>query len=156
MPKFCFIGKLLCPSAVIQGWCEFIVTKQPVLNKYSYMYIVFVNKSKMSLLHHIYCNENDDTDCITVTQTEAPLSVCRIFISNDKVLDNSVLYRTSTSFELFLYILHSMLHAVGYQDQEKATRKKMFNITKKIFVHAIVCNHVCSKYIDESFIKTLH
>jgi len=48
-----------------------------------------------------------------------------IIVSTDTAVRNAKAYKTSASYELNLYVVHGMLHFLGYDDKTARDRKKM-------------------------------
>ena len=48
-----------------------------------------------------------------------------IFISLDRALENSKIYKTDFGQELVLYVIHGILHLFGYDDESAAARRRM-------------------------------
>jgi probable rRNA maturation factor len=51
--------------------------------------------------------------------------IADIAVSTDTALDNAKRYRTSPLFEVYLYVIHGLLHVLGYDDVNRKKRKKM-------------------------------
>lgn len=75
-------------------------------------YLLEINKS---YLQHDYY-----TDIITFDLSEQEGTVGEIFISVDRVKDNSKLLGTSYSQELLRVIFHGALHLIGFNDKKKS------------------------------------
>lgn len=80
-------------------------------------YLLEVNKK---YLQHDYF-----TDIITFDYVENSQINGDIFISVDRVKDNSVQFSTSFSNELHRIIIHGVLHLLGYKDKKKEDKKLM-------------------------------
>ncbi len=78
-----------------------------------------------------YFAKDCPTDVI-VFNTTAPDSrnifTADIIISTDMAVSNSKIFKTVPLYELFLYVIHGMLHILGYDDN---TEKKRINMNKK-------------------------
>lgn len=81
-------------------------------------YLLKVNKEYLG--HDYY------TDIITFELSERgePL-IADIFISIDRVKDNSISFDVSFKRELLRVIIHGMLHLCGYTDKSKAQKQEM-------------------------------
>lgn len=80
-------------------------------------YLLEINKS---YLQHDYY-----TDIITFDLSEQEGTVGEIFISVDRVKDNSKLLGTSYRQELLRVIFHGALHLIGFNDKKKSEITKM-------------------------------
>ena len=74
-------------------------------------------KNKSSLGHDSY------TDIITFDYSEKDLISGDIFISIDRVKENSSLFNTSFENELSRVIIHGILHLLGYKDKSEKEKK---------------------------------
>ena len=99
-----------------------------------------VNKEKHTLgaLNYIFCsddelleinikhlNHNTFTDIITFDYTEAKKISSDIFISIDRVIENSKKFDTSFENELHRVMIHGVLHLCGYKDKTKSDAELM-------------------------------
>ena len=99
-----------------------------------------VNKEKHTLgaLNYIFCsddelleinikhlNHNTFTDIITFDYTEAKKIGSDIFISIDRVIENSKKFDTSFENELHRVMIHGVLHLCGYKDKTKSDAELM-------------------------------
>lgn len=75
--------------------------------------------NKQSLKHDYY------TDIISFDYTENKLIEGEIYISVDRVKDNSIRYKQEFHVELLRVIIHGVLHYVGYKDKKKADQETM-------------------------------
>ena len=85
----------------------------------------FVNDTKIKELNSKYLGKNKPTDVIAFDIAE-PKSPDKIFadivISTDRAIDNAARFKTSPLFELYLYVIHGVLHILGYADKSKKNR----------------------------------
>lgn len=72
-------------------------------------YLLEVNKK--------YLNHDYYTDIITFDYVEGNLMNGDIFISVDRILDNSKVFDTSFENELCRILAHGVLHLIGYKDK---------------------------------------
>ena len=91
--------------------------------------IVFVLDSKIKSLNKKYLQENHPTDVLSfdfksvtrgnheprVTNNESRING-EIIISADTALRNARAYQTSPQQEILLYVIHGILHLLGYDD----------------------------------------
>lgn len=57
-----------------------------------------------------------------------------IAISTDTAIRNARTYRTSASYEVYLYVIHGLLHLLGYDDKTTGQKKIMQKEAAK-YVH---------------------
>ena len=75
-----------------------------------------------------YLNHNYFTDIVTFNYVEGNKISGDLFISVDRVKENSVEYSTTVNRELYRVIFHGVLHLIGYNDktsEEKEIMRKM-------------------------------
>lgn len=82
----------------------------------------FVDKKKIKKLHLKFFNNPEPTDCITIP-IDKPKDkksgyhiLGEAFICPDVALENAKRFKTSIFYELNLYIIHTILHLIGYDD----------------------------------------
>ena len=80
-------------------------------------YLLEVNKN--------YLDHDYFTDIITFDYVEGFLISGDIFISVDRVLDNSVEFKTIFENELNRILIHGVLHLLGYKDKDKKDKLLM-------------------------------
>ena len=90
--------------------------------------ICFVNDPKIKELNLKYLAKNNPTDVIAFDMPE-PKSFGEIFadivISTDRAIDNAGAFHTTPLFELYLYVIHGVLHILGYDDKTKKDKLLM-------------------------------
>ena len=87
--------------------------------------LIFTNNSEILKLNRDYLNHDYYTDVITFYYNEAESLNGDIFISLDKVFENSKDYQTDFNHELLRVIFHGFLHLIGYTDQTDEELKIM-------------------------------
>lgn len=71
---------------------------------------------------------NAPTDVIAFNFNEPADSreiIADIAISTDTAIRNARNYKTTRSYELYLYVVHGVLHILGYKDNNKANSSVM-------------------------------
>lgn len=97
----------------------------------------FVNDRQIQRLNLKYLGKNNPTDVIAFDVAE-PESADKIFadivISAERAVDNAGIFRTAPLYELYLYVIHGVLHILGYDDRNKkdslAMRRKESDLLK--------------------------
>jgi len=79
--------------------------------------LIFVDNSEILRLNRKYLNHDYYTDVITFYYENPEQLDGDIFISPDKVYENSKDYQTDFNNELLRVIFHGFLHLIGYGDQ---------------------------------------
>lgn len=104
-----FAKKLIISELKIPGEISLIICSDKYLLKINVDY----------LQHNYY------TDIITFNYVEGNLISGDLFVSIDRVKENSVKYNTSWIKELYRVIFHGLLHLVGYNDKTSEEQKMM-------------------------------
>ena len=86
---------------------------------------VFCSDDYLLDVNRKYLKHDFFTDIITFDYVENSQINGDIFISVDRVKDNSVQFNTSFSNELHRIIIHGVLHLLGYKDKKKEDKKLM-------------------------------
>ena len=88
--------------------------------------ITFVSAYKMRVLNKKYLNHDYVTDVLTFDFSENKNTIAgEIVIAPSQALKNSRIYRTALNQEILLYVIHGMLHLLGYKDHHPADIKRM-------------------------------
>jgi probable rRNA maturation factor len=94
-----------------------------------------VNDKLIKEINLNYLAENRPTDCITfdITSSEDKENIfADIVISTDTAISNSKIFKTTPLNEIYLYVIHSVLHLLGYDDKTKKQKRIMENKTDVI------------------------
>ena len=100
----------------------------------------FVDKKAIKKLHKQFFNDPSETDCITLpidkpTDKQTIYHILgETFICTDVAYQNAKIYKTSVVYEITLYVIHTILHLIGYDDiKEKDVKvmreKEMYYLT---------------------------
>jgi len=91
----------------------------------------FVDKEEISHLHALHFQDPTPTDCITFP-IDAPQDegagykiLGEIFVCPEVALDYSQEHQFSPHRELSLYIIHGLLHLLGFDDQDPSSETIM-------------------------------
>lgn len=92
--------------------------------------VVFVTHQKIRALNQKYLNKNYATDVLAFNLSDdhpgEKAALCGdVVISADAVLKNAEEFKTSVDEELTLYVIHGMLHLLGYDDHHPKDIKRM-------------------------------
>lgn len=91
----------------------------------------FISDEELLEINIQSLNHNYYTDIITFDYSDQDKITGDIYISLDRVKENSNTYQTSSSDELLRVIIHGVLHLCGYKDKEKAHKTKMTEMENK-------------------------
>ncbi len=100
--------------------------------------IVFVNRQTIQSLNKQFLKRSYATDVLAFDLREkASSSLCAdIIISTDAVVVQSKKFKTTIAQELALYVIHGILHLVGYDDHSSLDifrmRKKEIEVLGKL------------------------
>lgn len=109
------------------------------INKKCVITICFVNNKIIKHLNKKHLGKNCPTDVIAFNMFFAEKGNylgAEIAISTDTVISNAKIYKTTVMYELCLYVVHGILHVIGYDDktkkQREIMRKKEINILENV------------------------
>lgn len=83
----------------------------------------FVTDSKIKKLNLKYRHENYPTDVLTFDMSGKREILADVVISIDTAITHARIFKTSPRFEIYLYIVHGILHLLGYDDRNPKERK---------------------------------
>jgi probable rRNA maturation factor len=98
----------------------------------------FVDDRKIATLNRKYLRKRGPTDvlCFDISRGKKEL-VADIFISCQAAARNAKIYATSIAYEIYLYVVHGILHLTGYDDKnpkgQKIMQRKAEDILKCLF-----------------------
>ncbi|MBM3198179.1 MAG: rRNA maturation RNase YbeY [Chlamydiae bacterium] len=109
--------------------------------------IQFVSKKKISEIHGVFFADPTPTDCMTfpldppIKSTDdlpVPHVLGEIIVCPWVAVDYAASNGLDPHQETLLYVIHGLLHLLGYDDQDAQSRKKMRSMEKKCLkqVHA--------------------
>ncbi|CDR33205.1 rRNA maturation RNase YbeY [Criblamydia sequanensis] len=103
--------------------------------------IYFVTKKTISALHDEFFNDPSPTDCISFpldpSDDEPDELSClgEIFVCPKVAIEYASSENLPVNEEVSLYIIHGLLHLIGYDDITEIERKVMRSEEKKIMNH---------------------
>ncbi|MCK5814787.1 MAG: rRNA maturation RNase YbeY [Flavobacteriaceae bacterium] len=86
---------------------------------------IFVSDENLLEKNIKFLNHNTLTDIISFDYTMGKLVSGDIFISIDRVLDNSKTFKTTFENELHRVMIHGVLHYCGFKDKSEEDKKIM-------------------------------
>jgi len=98
--------------------------------------ITFVSNIRIKLLNKKYMAKDRATDVISFSLKENSFPVKKriigdIYISSDMAYRNARRFNTGYKKELALYVIHGLLHILGFGDKTKKERKKIRSLEEK-------------------------
>lgn len=100
--------------------------------------LVFVNDESMRALNRKYRKIDRPTDCLTFPMREGedsqlnPELLGDVVISVDTAKRNAKSFGTDIKDEATLYIIHGILHLLGFNDTDRRERAKMKSLEENI------------------------
>ncbi|MBQ9253450.1 MAG: rRNA maturation RNase YbeY [Bacteroidales bacterium] len=107
----------------VKTWIKSVIEKENF--KQGEISYIFCSDEKILEINKQYLNHDFYTDIITFDYTENNKINGDIFISIDRVKDNSKKFECSFEEELLRVIIHGVLHLMGYKDHEEKEEKLM-------------------------------
>lgn len=109
-------------TGIIEQWIiETLALEQ---KEYLQIHFIFCSDEYLLNINKTHLNHNYFTDVITFCLSDKPIEA-DIFISVDRVRENSISYKTSFLMELHRVIIHGILHCAGYEDSTEKLKLKM-------------------------------
>jgi rRNA maturation RNase YbeY len=116
----------LADPGTITSWLQEVVRREN--QKLAELAFVFCSDEYLHRLNMEYLQHDTYTDIITFPYADPPVVSGDIFISIERVRENSLAFSTSFERELLRVIVHGVLHLCGYKDktdeEEKLMREK--------------------------------
>lgn len=95
--------------------------------------IYFVNEKKISKLHDEFFQDPTSTDCISFPLDDKHLG--EIFVCPKVAIQYAAKRNQDPYRETALYVIHGLLHLIGYDDMEKKAKEKMRKKEKSCMRH---------------------
>jgi probable rRNA maturation factor len=98
--------------------------------------IHFVDKAEITKLHADYFNDPTPTDCISFPIDEeeeaSPYRLLgEVFVCPETAIEYAQKHKGDPYEETKLYLIHGLLHLMGYDDIEEADRQEMRNAEER-------------------------
>ncbi len=101
--------------------------------------VIYSEKKKLGTIQYVFCDDNyllkinktylnhdTLTDVITFsTSNNKEIISGEIYISVERITENTIIHTTSFNDELSRVIIHGILHLIGYDDHTKNEKKIM-------------------------------
>lgn len=108
----------------IKSWIKRVIETEN--QKVGQVDIIFCSDEYLLEMNTKYLNHNYLTDIITFGLSEDPKKISGdLFISIERVEENSQTYNTTFDEELRRVIVHGVLHLIGYDDKQKSDKQVM-------------------------------
>lgn len=113
-------------KTIITSWIKSVIEKEG--KKAKTLNFIFCDDAFLLTLNKKYLKRNNLTDVITFDYSENATVSGDVFISIERLKENSGKFKKSFREELYRVIAHGVLHLAGYSDDNK--REKLI-MTKK-------------------------
>lgn len=107
----------------IKEWIKQVISLHH--KKYGEINIILTGDNKLLELNKSFLNRNYYTDIITFDYSIQNKVSGDLFISIERIKENSEKYRITIDKELKRIIIHGILHLLGYRDKNKKEKAKM-------------------------------
>lgn len=87
--------------------------------------IIYVDNRAIQELNHKFLGKSEPTDVLCFDVSFGTRFIADIVISTEKAWENSKTFRTSPRKELKLYLIHGILHLLGFKDKRIKDRIRM-------------------------------
>lgn len=116
-------------SSKIKKLIKYIINNESFIQ--GFITIILTTDNKLLTLNQKYLAHDYYTDVITFDYSEGKNISGEIYISYERVLQNSVKYNTYFQAELNRVIIHGILHLCGYKDKTENQKELMRNLEDK-------------------------
>ena len=93
----------------------------------------FISSREITFLNIKYLNHHNSTDIITFNYSGSKSELDgEIYISVDDCRNNAIKFGVKFKEEMIRLVIHGFLHLLGYNDKNKAEKKKMFELQENL------------------------
>ncbi len=114
---------LKLPKSTLKKYISLLISCE--LKKVGEISIILCSDEYLLEINIEYLKHNYYTDIITFNYVEGNLISGDLFISVDRVKENSIVFKTGVIKELYRVIFHGILHLIGYNDKTEEEKKIM-------------------------------
>ena len=116
---------------IIQSFCDKVFNFNKINN--AKISIIFCSDNFLSNLKKRYFNKNQYTDVIAFQMNEVSDKSLdgEIYISLDRALENSKIFKEPYEKEIMRLVIHGCLHLIGFDDQSFKEKKSMTKMEDK-------------------------
>jgi len=112
-------------ETIIDNWIQKCIQEDGF--KVGEINYVFCDDAYLHKLNVEFLNHDTLTDIISFDTTLGKIIGGDIFISVDRVRENSVIFNSSFDQELYRVMIHGVLHYMGLKDSSEDDKKEMRN-----------------------------
>lgn len=117
---------------LVSKWLKLIIEKFSL--KVGDITYIFCSDDYLLEINTKYLNHNYYTDIITFDYCSANIVSGDLFISVDRILENSVIFGNEISNEFLRVIVHGVLHLLGYKDSDESEKIIMRNAENEFII----------------------
>ena len=117
---------------LVSKWLKLVIEKFSL--KVGDITYIFCSDDYLLEINTKYLNHNYYTDIITFDYCSANIVSGDLFISVDRILENSVIFRNEISNEFLRVIVHGVLHLLGYKDSDESEKIIMRNAENEFII----------------------
>ncbi|HHT03091.1 MAG TPA: rRNA maturation RNase YbeY [Bacteroidales bacterium] len=114
---------ILSKKNKIKAWIKSVVEKKGM--KVGDISYIFCKDEYLLDINQNYLNHDDFTDIISFDYSDKDKVAGDLFISVERVMENSQNLNQEFEQELYRVIIHGVLHLLGLKDKTKAQEKEM-------------------------------
>ena len=110
----------------IKNWLKYVIKENGfILGNVCY---IFCNDEYLKNINIKFLQHNYYTDVITFDYCEENFASGDIFISTERVKDNSIIFGSNIQEELLRVMVHGLLHLMGFKDSDDREKLEMRNM----------------------------
>jgi rRNA maturation RNase YbeY len=110
-------------SSKLHNWLvQSIKNESYTLGKLNY---TFLTDDELHKINMQFLNHDTYTDIITFDYNQGNMIIGEIYISMDRVKENSEKNKSDFNSELYRIIIHGLLHLMGYKDKTPQDKNEM-------------------------------
>ena len=114
---------LKLPKSLLKKYISLLINSE--FKKVGEISIILCSDKYLLEINIEYLKHNYYTDIITFNYVEGNLISGDLFISIDRVKENSIVFKTDLIKELYRVIFHGILHLIGYNDKTEEEKRIM-------------------------------
>ena len=99
--------------------------------KDAFIEMTFLTNRAIKRLNKKYMGRARATDVLSFLLADEAALVGDVYISSDMALANSRSFKTKYGAELILYVIHGILHLLGFGDKTNKEKKKMRKLERR-------------------------
>jgi len=110
----------------VRRYLKKILEVLPELKRF-YWSVSIISDEQMEKLNFKFTGRNYPTDVLSFFYRDDNVPLAEVIISADQAYENSIRFKTTPAEELLMYLIHGILHIMGYNDSEGKEKKRMLS-----------------------------